>query len=324
LKALPRHDRPGPFAKVCSLSQQPASWAALALVLASLGGARGRRAAWRGLVSYAVSGVAANVVVKPLVRRSRPPEAGGKKPPVTSSFPSGHSATEVAFALAAAQEMPSLLVPLLVATVAGKVSIIRTRGHYLGDVVAGSVAGIAVSGVLWRVWRPGPWAGGQRAPRGPREFVDELNHYRFRSTWTVDQPPEAVYPVLEALEGYPAWWPEVKSVTPSAEKVPCLEVRALLPYSLTFSVENDGKDGGLGVLEAEMEGDLRGTSKWTVAQHAGGSRLVFDEDVVVGKRSLRLLAPIARLAFRANHSLMMRHGQKGLRAYLRGRTAASP
>jgi hypothetical protein len=287
------------------------------------GGARGRRAAWRGLVSYAASGVAANMLVKPLVRRSRPPEAGGRTGPVTSSFPSGHSATEVAFALGAAQEMPSLLIPLLAATVAGKISIIRTRGHYVGDVVAGTVAGIAVSGALWRLWTPGPWAGGQRAARGPREFVDELNHYRFRSIWTVDQPPDAVYPVLEALENYPAWWPEVKSVTSAAGEVPCLKVRALLPYSLSFSVANDGQDAEVGVLEAGMDGDLRGTSKWTLAPEAGGTRLVFDEDVVVGKRSLRLLAPLARSMFRANHTRMMRHGQKGLRAYLRGRTAAS-
>ena len=279
--ALTGHrDRPGPLAKACSVSQQPASWAVLALVLTSLGGARGRRAAWRGLVSYAVSGMATNMVVKPLVRRSRPPEAGGghqgplraEKDPLTSSFPSGHSATEVAFALAAAQEMPSLLVPLLVATVAGKTSIIRTPGHYVGDIVAGSVAGIAVSGALWRIWRPaGPWAGGHRAPRGPREFVDELNHYRFRTTWTVDQPPGAVYPVLKALDGYPAWWPEVKGVTPSAKNVPRLKVRALLPYSLRFSVAHEDGDTEPGVLEAEMDGDLRGTSKWTVVPHSGGS-----------------------------------------------------
>jgi uncharacterized protein YndB with AHSA1/START domain len=318
-KPAARQERPGFFARACSVSQQPAAWGVLALVLASAGGARGRRAARRGLVSYAVSGAVANMVVKPLVRRSRPPEAGGGIGPITSSFPSGHSATEVAFVLGAAQEMPSLLVPLLVASVAGKVSIVRTRGHYLGDVVAGSVTGIAACGALWRLWRPaGPWADGQRAPRGPREFVDRLNHYRFRSTWTLHQPPEAVYPVLENLETYPQWWPEVKSVTPGAGKAPCLKVRALLPYSLSFTVDNDGGGGQDHVLEATMDGDLRGTSKWTLTPHPGGCRLVFDEDVTVGKKSLRLLAPapLVRLVFRANHALMMRHGQKGLRAYL--------
>lgn len=66
MRLLPdRRARRGAFARACSLSQQPASWAALALVLASFGRARGRRAAWRGLVSYAVSGVFANMVVKP-------------------------------------------------------------------------------------------------------------------------------------------------------------------------------------------------------------------------------------------------------------------
>src|SRR5437588_4384814 len=91
------------WTRACSIAQQPASWVGIAGVLATLGGRRGRRAAWRGLASYTAAALAANVVMKPLVRRRRPPEAGGGVGRITSSFPSGHSATEVAFALGAAQ-----------------------------------------------------------------------------------------------------------------------------------------------------------------------------------------------------------------------------
>jgi hypothetical protein len=43
------------------------------------------------------------------------------------------------------------------------------------------------------------------------------------------------------------------------------------------------------------------------------------------KRLLDVLAPIARPGFKANHALMMRHGQQGLRTYMAGysRGAAS-
>ena len=40
--------------------------------------------------------------------------------------------------------------------------------------------------------------------------------------------------------------------------------------------------------------------------------------MVANKALLRRLAPIARPAFRANHALMMRHGERGLRTYLAG------
>lgn len=50
--------------------------------------------------------------------------------------------------------------------------------------------------------------------------------------------------------------------------------------------------------------------------HASVARLVIDQRVVVTKPLLRALAPVARPLFRANHTLMMRRGQRGLRAYL--------
>ncbi|HEX2043402.1 MAG TPA: phosphatase PAP2 family protein [Acidimicrobiales bacterium] len=131
-------------------------WAGLAVALALAGGARGRRAAVRGSVCYASTAVVANVVVKPLVRRSRPPGAGeGRVGPFTSSFPSGHAATDLAFTLAAAQEMPALFLALAPATMAAHWSLVRSRGHYPSDVFFGGVLAIAVVLVAWKVWPPG-------------------------------------------------------------------------------------------------------------------------------------------------------------------------
>jgi hypothetical protein len=307
------------WTRACSVAQQPASWVGIAGVLATLGGRRGRRAAWRGLASYTAAALAANVVMKPLVRRRRPPEAGGGVGRITSSFPSGHSATEVAFALGAAQRLPGLLAPLLIATAMGKWSIIRSRGHYVGDVVVGSIVGVAVSRALWKAWPPRRVEGELRDPaRSPAELVERLNHYRFRSTWSVPERPCDVYPVLQDLDRYPLWWPEVKAVTPGATGKSTVLIRALLPYSLRFTMSQGAGDAGTGTLESQMEGDLTGWSRWTLTGRAGGSSLLFEEDVGVGKRSLRILAPVARPLFRLNHTVMMRRGQKGLRAYLEG------
>jgi membrane-associated phospholipid phosphatase len=116
----------------------------------------GRRAACRGSVCYLSTAVVANGVVKPLVRRSRPPDAGKNRiGPVTSSFPSGHAATDLAFSLAASQEIPLLFLALTPATLAAHWSLVRSRGHYPSDVFFGGLLAIGVVLVAWKLWPPG-------------------------------------------------------------------------------------------------------------------------------------------------------------------------
>lgn len=139
------------------LAQQPPVWAGLAAALALGDGARGRRAALRGAVCYGLSAVVANAVVKPFVARRRPPGAGRGRPgPVTSSFPSGHAATDLAFSIGVAQEIPALFLPLALATSTAHWSLVRSRGHYPTDVLAGGVIGVAVGLAAWRLWPSGP------------------------------------------------------------------------------------------------------------------------------------------------------------------------
>jgi membrane-associated phospholipid phosphatase len=143
------------FGRLGDVAQQPPVWAGVAAALTVGGGARGRRAACRGAVCYAAAAVVANAVIKPFVGRSRPPGAGEGRPgPVTSSFPSGHAATDLAFTLAASQEIPWLFLVLAPATTAAHWSLVRSRGHYPSDVVVGGAVGVAVALVAWRVWPP--------------------------------------------------------------------------------------------------------------------------------------------------------------------------
>ena len=142
------------FGKAGDIAQQPPVWAGLALLL-GMGGPRGRRAALRGSVCYTAAALA-QVVVKVVVGRSRPVGSGLMRlGPVTSSFPSGHAATDLAFNIGASQEIPALFFPLSAATLAAHWSIVRSRGHYMTDVLAGGGLGIAVALAAWRLWPPG-------------------------------------------------------------------------------------------------------------------------------------------------------------------------
>jgi Polyketide cyclase / dehydrase and lipid transport len=146
------------------------------------------------------------------------------------------------------------------------------------------------------------------------------NRYEFRNRWTVDASPDSAYVVLEALDRYPRWWPEVREVRKVSDQAYEVRARSLLPYDLIFVTHEGTRDPVNRVLEAKLTGDLEGFSRWTItpAPSGAGADLLFEEDVVTNRALLRRLAPIARPAFRANHALMMRHGERGFRTYLAG------
>lgn len=124
----------------------------VALLLA--GGPQGTRAALRGMASVGVTAAVVNLVFKPLTRRQRPdrksPFTGGRpriKMPATRSFPSGHTAAAFAFATGAGRELPWTGPPLYVLAALVGYSRVHTGVHYPLDVIAGAVAGIALSEV---------------------------------------------------------------------------------------------------------------------------------------------------------------------------------
>ena len=142
------------FGKVADKLKNPPTWAAIAGVLA-MTGPRGRPAAARGSLSYAVASLV-HLPIKALIGRDHPPGASrvARIGPVSSSFPSGHMASELAFSLGAAQELPLLILPLYGATVASEWSLIRSRSHYPSDVFAGGLLAVGVATVMWKLWPP--------------------------------------------------------------------------------------------------------------------------------------------------------------------------
>jgi membrane-associated phospholipid phosphatase len=142
--------------------RQPLAWLGFATAM-SLAGARGRRAALRGVVCSATASLI-HLPLKRLFGRPRPRGArlhGSVL--MTSSFPSGHTASDLGFVFGASQEAPILFAPLSVATIASHWSLMRARKHYPSDIVAGGAIAFVVTAAAWRL-RP-PQSGRRPRPR---------------------------------------------------------------------------------------------------------------------------------------------------------------
>ncbi|MFF0156213.1 phosphatase PAP2 family protein [Streptomyces sp. NPDC005263] len=116
---------------------------------------RPRRAAVLGVAAIGVASTTANLLGKRLVRRPRPrraedsPFPGRHVPmPASASFPSGHTASAVAFAAAVGPALPVATVPLGLLACAVGYSRIHTGVHYPGDVVAGAVLGTGAAAAV--------------------------------------------------------------------------------------------------------------------------------------------------------------------------------
>jgi membrane-associated phospholipid phosphatase len=160
-KLVPVLDRVG------AITKRPPIWAVVAGALVWRGGQRNRDAALRGGVAYAIAAVLANMVMKPLVHRRRPAGSGQARiGPLTSSFPSGHAATDLAFVFGVSQRSPALFAPLAACTIAAHWSLVRSRAHHVSDILVGGALGIAVAVVVGALW-PG------QESSGPEEDNDD-------------------------------------------------------------------------------------------------------------------------------------------------------
>ncbi|MCI3271168.1 bifunctional phosphatase PAP2/diacylglycerol kinase family protein [Streptomyces cylindrosporus] len=152
-------------------------WFATAAAMAASRTPRGRRAAARGVASLALASLTINTLGKRSVRRPRPaldpvPLARQlRRQPITTSFPSGHSASAAAFATGVALESPAW--GAAVAPLAWSVALSRvyTGVHFPSDVLAGAALGagaaLAVRGLV-------PTRAGLAPPARPRAEVPAL------------------------------------------------------------------------------------------------------------------------------------------------------
>lgn len=123
-------------------------WFLVAGALALLGGPTGRRAAVTGVAAIGAASLVVNQPMKLLGGRRRPdredhevPEPRWVPMPTSTSFPSGHSASAAAFAVAVGDVVPALRVPLGAAAATVAFSRVYTGVHYPGDVLVGAATG---------------------------------------------------------------------------------------------------------------------------------------------------------------------------------------
>jgi hypothetical protein len=147
--------------------------------------------------------------------------------------------------------------------------------------------------------------------------------YRFHSELELDAPRAQVFEVLRRGETYEQWWPQVKRSARLSDGRYELVARSFLPYELRMILTESVIDEARGALEANIEGDLEGFSRWTILERGDRTVAIFDEEVVTHKRLLNALTPVARPLLRYNHSVMMRQGRRGLERYLAGEGATS-
>ncbi|CAL9610777.1 bifunctional phosphatase PAP2/diacylglycerol kinase family protein [Streptomyces sp. enrichment culture] len=133
--------------RLSTSANRGALWLGIAAGMWALGGARGRRAAVRGVASLALASVTVNTLAKGAVRRQRPvidrvPLARRlPRQPLTTSFPSGHSASAAAFMTGVALESRGMGAALVPVAASVAFSRVYTGVHYPSDVLVGMALG---------------------------------------------------------------------------------------------------------------------------------------------------------------------------------------
>lgn len=137
-----------PLRWVSRFANHSKPWIVTAGLLALLGGPRGRRAALTGLAAIGATSLVVNQPMKRIGDRNRPDRDGLGVPeqrwvtmPSSTSFPSGHSASAAAFAVAVGDLLPALKVPVRGAASVVAFSRVYTGVHYPSDVLVGATVG---------------------------------------------------------------------------------------------------------------------------------------------------------------------------------------
>jgi membrane-associated phospholipid phosphatase len=147
IAATPTPSLDVPLRRLSNAANYSRLWLAIAASLALFGGHRGRRAAVSGAAAVGATAAVVNLVQR-VVRRRRPdrerfgvPAARRVRVPSTASFPSGHSASGLAFATAVGVELPVLALPLRVLALAVAYSRVHAGVHYPSDAIVGGMMG---------------------------------------------------------------------------------------------------------------------------------------------------------------------------------------
>jgi hypothetical protein len=157
-----------------------------------------------------------------------------------------------------------------------------------------------------------------------------MNSYHFITHWEVDGTCGEVADVLKDPLALSQWWPavylDVEELEPARASGVGRRVRVLtkgwLPYTLRweFVVTESRYPYGFTI---EALGDFVGRGQWTIAQHGPVVEVTYDWKIAAEKPLLKLLTPLLRPVFEANHRWAMSQGEMSLKLELARRRATS-
>lgn len=153
------------------------------------------------------------------------------------------------------------------------------------------------------------------------------------SSWLLPAASGPVWAVIAHPEiNWHTWWPGCSQSRPTEHEpgssglmgtTAHLAFSAALGYRLALELRTTGTDDARWV-EFTADGDLRGTGSAVLHGGPGGTRLDIDWRVEPVKPWMRLLSPAASPAFILAHRLLMKQGERGLRAELARRSGTDP
>lgn len=145
------------------------------------------------------------------------------------------------------------------------------------------------------------------------------SRWHFITRWRVKGTAEEVFGILSAPLEYPRWWPSVylmvREIAPGdrggAGRSVGLLTRGWLPYKLRWratTTEVHPPDR----IVIQARGDFDGRGIWSIVQDGAWADVTFDWKLTANKPLLRVLSPLFRPAFEANHRWAMEQGRKSL------------
>jgi polyketide cyclase/dehydrase/lipid transport protein len=154
--------------------------------------------------------------------------------------------------------------------------------------------------------------------------------YHFSTEWDLVGTAREVSDVLADPLDLPRWWPSVylavAELEPGGEGGVGRRVMALtkgfLPYTLSWSFQVVASRHPRG-FTLEAAGDFVGRGVWTFEERGAFVHVTYDWQIDARRPFLRLLSPVARPIFAANHRWAMRRGLESLELELARRRASS-
>jgi hypothetical protein len=137
------------------------------------------------------------------------------------------------------------------------------------------------------------------------------NAYEFVTHWRVRATVAEVMEVLADAEDLPRWWPSVYlEVTKHDDGTVELFTKGWLPYTLRWSFRvTETRDDGFAL---DAFGDFTGRGDWHFEQDGAFVNIRYDWRIRAEKPLLRLLSPILKPLFAANHKWAMKKGEESL------------